>query len=246
MDQQSSIVILILGFLVVGVIFAPPAIEAFVDGLRDVFNDIRDTWFSDWGDGNGDGNGINGGDNETATWDTDLDGDMGLAVTLYFTDGTSQNIEPRPLTIFPLMIYFDGKELSKIVYEGSAKITWTGDLQTLHFEGFLGSSVWISGRYTETHGSIKQENFAKDISPLPEQDVWFTVVTQEITANEIQSEMSEEGTWIVSNTFSTTVTATFEDGELSGKHGTTNAELTVDYERSALKTLSITISGTPS
>jgi len=232
LNQNTLIVSVLIIAIVVGVIFAPPAIRSFFDGARDLFADVRDAFFEDWGS-----------DLNLTTHN------VGMNIIIYFADGTTKEIEPQPFSIFPLTVFFEGKEFTKIAYEGSAKLSWTGgSLTSMSVEGTFSPVIGT------TEGGLPEyltgKAIDKSISPIPEQDTWFVVDSFEISETNIENVIKEWGQgereYIVKTLFNILITVTFEDGQVSDKRGTVIVDLHINYSESKIVALSVSVSSQPS
>ena len=171
------IAIVLIGLMIMG----PSLMSGFGDlgeqlgdwvkyGWEDVTDDIVDDNGID--DGNGDENG-NGDRSE---------GQIGMGITVQFKDGTQHSIEPQDLvfTLFPMTVYFEGREVEAIKWHFWMLVDWAGDLNSFTVKGYLQIEV------PEDMGVLKHVDIDKTYgSDLPKND-WFEVAEIVIIADHIE------------------------------------------------------------
>lgn len=199
-NALTLIAIVLIGIMLVG--------PSLMSGLGDLGKDLGDWVKHGWDfdtDDLLDVDGVNGnGDNG------DAEGTEGTAILnaiVQFKDGTQHTVTQQELTftLFPLTVFFEGKEVDRILWTLGAEITWEGEITGLRVSGELGC-------YYEEQ-IIKSQDFQVDYSPtVLEKNEWFAVKELLVTEQDIDAVIPAGTSTLRVTTRQLTFQATFQSG----------------------------------
>jgi len=152
------------------------------------FENGDDTTTDDGDNGNGDDTGQDGnGDNQTQTQDSE--GQLCMGVTVQFKDGTQKTVGPEDMvfTLFPMTIYFEGKEVSAIRFYCYMLVDWSGQLNSFRVDGWMQTEIPYEDRFE----LIQIHEVYGDDMPRNE---WFSVADMTVQAEDIES-LVGDGDW---------------------------------------------------
>lgn len=121
MANDNTAIIIIGMVLIVALVMYGPITEGFGNFL----NDAWDTW----------------GDIFEGV--TDGEGFTGIGLKIHYTDGSVKDYEPQGLSLFPLTIYDDGKEVSRIEPYITLLVEWTGELSNWEIDTNIVSHITV-------------------------------------------------------------------------------------------------------
>jgi len=223
-NQNLVIPSVILIAIIVAVIFAPPMLRSLFEGARDLFGDLRDTFFEDWG---------------AETNASDL---MTIDYTLKFEDGTQREIstDMTALNLMPLTI---------TVPEGTPIAEWhIGVRAIINYVGKATGSVETSGTLDTSIGATRKDRVDLTSTLIPRISGavykikgYPTVVYTKAT---IESWLGDGGQYTIDTNADLTVLMRFDDGTTDTKSGTASASLTIIYQEDphGITALTVTVS----
>lgn len=188
--------IILIAVLLIGIMLLGPS---FMAGLGDFGESLSDWVKYGWEDQNGD-------------IDTEAEASQGtvsLNAIVQFKDGTQHTVEAEALTftLFPMTVFFEGKEVERIKWHLGATITWSGDLHGLKISGTLG--CW----HEET--LVDKDDFIKNYEgTVIQKEEWFPIHDLMVTAEEIDLIVPEGTHTLIVTTQELTFTATFDSGHI--------------------------------
>jgi hypothetical protein len=105
-------------------------------------------------------------------------GELGIALTIIYADGTSKTIDPFKSSVLPLAVVdTSGKQISRVDYNIQMRVTWSGTEKSHSVTG----SVWI-----QVNGVGKGTYSITNPSTL-ENGVLTTIKTGSISASDLDS-----------------------------------------------------------
>lgn len=235
--MRYFITLIAIVFIVV-IIAGPSLIGAFSD-LGDRLDQwVKYGWEFDT-DGNDDevtdGNGDNGDQTDNVTEPHDSNGQLSMGVTINFMDGTSQTVGPEEMvfTLFPMTIFFEGKEVSEIWWHCYIVVDWVGDIETFKVSGPM--------KVTSKGITLKKEGMLKSYSggELPKNE-WFEVWKFGLTALDIEYSLGS-GDYTLTSEAIVTAEAMFSDGHKETKEATATTDLPITIEEGALTVFNVEI-----
>lgn len=209
--------------VVVGLIFAPPAIESALGGFRDIFETFRETWFKDWGAG------LGGSQTE-------------LGWFIEYEDGTKEEFSPEER--LPFTVLYEDKAVRYFGFRVYIKVDYTKEIAWL--DGSADLQLQIS------RGSDAKDWIATvTTNKIPEPNVWTefqyaTISTQATTVEEFDAGRLE--TYTLTGKASVTVDLDFEDGTSQSLSGQAEGSITLNVVESAtldVEVRPVTVSALP-
>lgn len=233
-DAIVLIAIVLIGLMLVG--------PSLMSGLGDLGKSLSD-WvkygFEDFEDGvsddngNGDDNADGNGDNQTETQDSE--GQLCMGVTVQFKDGTQKTVGPEEMvfTLFPMTIYFEGKEVSAIWWKCMVLVDWTGDIASFKVTGNM--------KVTTEGITLRSENILKTYSSsdLPKNE-WFEVWQFGLDALDIEYSLGS-GDYTLLGETTLQAEVIFSDAHKEDKEATGTANLPIFIEEGTLTVFSVEI-----
>lgn len=202
MVQTNALTLIAVVFIVL-ILMGPSILGGFGD-LFEGIGDFIKYGFEDLGDDlDKDTEAEDDGDAEAS------EGTTSLSAIIQFKDGTQHTVEPEALTftLFPMTVFFEGKEVDRILWTLGATITWSGDVQSFRVSGTLGcwhdASLIDKEDFSKTYGS-------NDI----EKEQWFEIQELLVTAEEIDLMVPEGTHTLTVTTELLTFRATFVSGHV--------------------------------
>lgn len=159
-------------------------------------------------------------------------GKLGVGVTIEFADGTAQTVDPSQIqyTLFPLTVYFEGRQVSKITWHCYVQLDWIGDITSLELRGPMEVK-------SETV-TLRREGMLKTYSSsdLPAKNAWFEMWKFSLDAAEIEYSLGD-GDFTLTCTANVTATAMFSTGQTSIKTASAKGNLPITIEAAGLTAL---------
>lgn len=226
--QQSPLVI--VGLIVVIALLMSGTI---LTGFSDLLGDLWDTWSDLWNLTDEDN-----GDDETSNLNpSNSFGYVGLEI--HYKDGTTEVAKANGLSILPLSIMHNNKEISFIIARLYA---------TMEYDGTITSSTAHIGFYAHIKGYT---NNIFDINETP--SVTFTSGTEktlrDVTITEAQIDTAcsgfSDGNYVLVFVSNVLIDATFDDGKTDSANYHAESEWSFGYSTSGITALSLRITTTP-
>ena len=188
--------IILIAIVLIAVMLVGPSL---MSGLGDLGKELKDFVKYGFEDENG---------------DTDLEAEeseglISLNAIIQFKDGTQQTVEAEGLvfTLFPMTVFFEGKEVERIKWYLGATVTWAGDLHTLRISGTLG--CWFEDALVDKDDFIKEYE-----GSVIQKEEWFPIHELMVTSEEIDLVVPEGTHTLIVTTQELTFTATFDSGNI--------------------------------
>jgi len=232
-DAVTLIAILLIGLILLG--------PSLMSGLSDLGKTLGD-WVEhgwDWENGKGDtgttdqnGDDFQNGDNIT---DTESEGQLCMGVTIKFTDGTQHTVGPEDMvfTLFPMTVFFEGKEVNEIWVHCYLLVDWTGDI----------TSFKVSGPMQISSDSIvlRKEGMLKNYGAgdLPKNE-WFEVWKFGLDAFDIEYVLGS-GDYTLVTEATVKGEAMFSDAHTEIREATATANLPIFIEEGTMTVFSVEI-----
>lgn len=200
--MQKNALTLIAVVLIVLILMGPSILGGFGDLGKGIADWVKYGWDKDQ----------NGDIDTEAETDAEAESSEGIAslnAIIQFKDGTQHTVEPEDLTftLFPMTVFFEGKEIDRILWTLGATITWSGDVQNVRVSGTLGcwheDSLIDKEDFSKTYGS-------NDIT----KEEWFEIQELIVTAEEIDLILPEGTHTLTVTTELLTFKATFVSGHI--------------------------------
>lgn len=177
-DLIVLIAILLIGLMIVG-----PSLMAGFGDLGERLGDwVKYGWEDVTDDGDED-NGIddNGNGDENGNGDRS-EGQIGMGITVQFKDGTQHSIKPEDLvfTLFPMTVYFEGREVEAIKWHFWMLVDWAGDLNSFTVDGYLQIEV------PAERGTLKHVDVSEVYGSDMPRNEWFEVAEIAIIADHVE------------------------------------------------------------
>jgi len=234
-DAIVLIAIVLIGLMLVG----PSLMGGFSDLMDNLSDWVKYGWEdlengSSDGNGNGDGNGEDG-NGDTTTEPQDSEGQLCMGVTVQFKDGTQHTVGPEEMvfTLFPMTIYFEGKEVSAIWWHCNVLVDWVGDITSFKVTGNM--------KVTSEGITLRSENILKTYSSsdLPKNE-WFEVWKFGLDALDIEYSLGS-GDYTLLGETTLQAEVIFSDGHKETKEATGTANLPIFIEEGTLTVFSVEI-----
>lgn len=229
-DATILIAVLLIGILLFG--------PSLLSGLGDLGKSLGDWVKYGWENGgstttdNGQNNG-QGSNNKTEPQDSE--GQLCMGVVVQFKDGTQKTVGPEQLTftLFPMTIYFEGKEVEEIWWQCYVLVDWVGDIENFKITGPM--QVEADGVILRKEGMLKQYKG----SDLPKNE-WFEVWKFGLDAFDIEYSLGG-GDYTLESQAIVNAEVTFSDAHKETKEATTTASLPIFIEEGTLTVFSVEI-----
>lgn len=221
-------VIMLIAVVLIASMLVGPSLISGINDFAETLNQWVKYGFEDLE------NGIaqNGKLNET-------EGEVSMGVTVQFKDGTQQTIEPDGLsfTLFPMTVYFEEKEVSKIKFDCMMLVDWSGELNSLTINGFM----LIAGESEspeEVDTVLKRIGINEVYGPEIPRNEWFHVDSITMEADDI--EFLGDGDWFLRGYTKLDVQAEFPQ-TLDTRTASAKAEVPISIQHGILTAFSVEI-----
>ena len=235
-DAIVLIAIVLIGLMLVG----PSLMAGFSDLMEDLSDWVKYGWdfedgiSDDTGNGDGDDTGQDGnGENQTENQNSE--GQLCMGVTVQFKDGTQHTVGPEEIvfTLFPMTIYFEGKEVSSIWWHCNVLVDWIGDITSFKVTGNM--------KVTTEGITLRSENILKSYTSvdLPKNQ-WFEVWKFGLDALDIEFSLGS-GDYTLLGETTLQAEVIFSDAHTESSEATGSANLPIFIEEGTLTVFSVEI-----
>jgi len=159
----------------------------------------------------------------------------GFGVTIYYEDGTTEVIEPSALAISDMSVMYNGKAISKLVWDLWIKVSYTSNVSTNSVTGTI---------TVKTDANIQLKSASVSYTTKLANNVNTKIATVEVTASELLS-VCTTGYNGIGATAPLTVQMSFSDATSDSESATANSGLVVWCQPDGSIT-GVTVSLTPS
>lgn len=189
----------------------------------------------------------NGDEDDEEEEDVDENGiesnteEMGLGIIVQFIDGTQKTVSPEDMTftLFPMTVYFEGKEVASIWWSCYLLVDWTGDLSYLKLQGPLEVTVPEEGDLCLRKEGMLRNYGPEDLTAGEWKEVWKFG----LEAWDIEYSLGS-GDFTLKADVSVNVEVMFESGVKETKEGQATSSLSISIEGSQLTVFSVDIQTT--
>ena len=185
---QNTTVLGIVGVVVILVVLLSPTL--FVAG-QNLINDLFEGWSSFWSQYSG------------------SSGQMGVGATIYFADGTTDEIKPSGGQFLPLTVTYNDKEIDSVQFKMMGYFEYTGTLTHVNFNGELNFNF---GADSQVKTKALSKNMDQGDVGMPKSSAVTEYGSLYVTSQELQNAVPESGEYTGIAYGHGTLTLTFEDG----------------------------------
>lgn len=233
-NAMILIAVIIIGILILG--------PSFMSGISDLGESLGDWVKYGWEngeipEGNGEQNGEPNGNGDNKTEAQDSEGQLCMGVTVQFKDGTQTTVGPEEMTftLFPMTIYFEGKEVDQIWWHCYVLVDWVGDIENLKLSGPM--KVVADGVTLRKEGMLKQ--YGTTEGDLPKNE-WFDMWKFGLDAFDIEYSLGG-GDFTLESEAIVKAEVTFSDAHKEEYEATATASLPITIEEGTLTVFSVEI-----
>jgi hypothetical protein len=159
-------------------------------------------------------------------------GELGIALTIYYEDGTSKVVDPFKSSVLPLAVVDQsGTPINRVEYAVKTRVTWSGQ-KTSHS---VGGSVWL-----EVNG-VRKTTLSIINPPTLDNGIITTLWQGTVKNTDLESWGTSGATNTLTINAQVTVTLSFSNGSSDMKTGTGKADFQYKIQQSSIVGLEVIV-----